>query len=285
MFKRFLFFAVVFMLSISVYSQNNVNDYKYVIVPNEYRFLDEPDQYQLNSISHFLFNKYGFIALKEDEIFPNDLIFNPCLGLKADVIDESGTFKRKLVIELKNCKNEVIFLSQEGESSEKVYAIAYNKALRDAFLYVNALYYKYKPNKAILAMGSSKNEATDQEIEQLKEEIAVLKQEKETQKETQVIADTAISATTVNVVKNETQEQSSDKVETNETVLFAQKTESGYQLVDSASKVVMVLLKTRNPEVFIVQNKHAIVTKEGEFWYVSENDGSQVKDTKLNIKF
>ncbi|MFL0354058.1 hypothetical protein [Xanthomarina sp. GH4-25] len=280
MFKKFLCIAIVIFSSLSAFSQNSVNDYKYVIVPSEFRFLDEPDEFQLNSISHFLFNKYGFIALKEDEQFPEDLIFNPCLGLKSDVIDVSGTFKRKLIIELKNCNNEVIFLSQEGESTEKTYSIAYNKALRDAFLYVNALNYNYKPNETILAKGSSKNKAADQEIEQLKEEIAILKQEKETQ----IVSETAVAVSTVDSVVNETPELASESVETKETVLFAQKTNSGYQLVNNASKVVMVLLQTRNPEVFIVQDKNAIVIKEGTFWYVSENDG-QVKDTRLNIKF
>ena len=44
----------------NVYSQSNLNDYKYVIVPNKFDFLKENDQYQLNSLAAFLFEKYGF---------------------------------------------------------------------------------------------------------------------------------------------------------------------------------------------------------------------------------
>jgi hypothetical protein len=280
MFKKFLLISIVFISSISAFSQNSVNDYKYVIVPNQFEFLDEEDEFQLNSISHFLFNKYGFIAIKEDDQFPEDLVYNPCLALKSDVIKDSGIFKTSLKIELKDCKNRVVFISEAGESYDKAYAVAYNKALRNAFIYIEALNYNYIPNEEILALGKSNSKETKEEIEQLKEEIAILKQEKEVQ----VVAETAVVAKIDSEVKEESK-NSETKVETKETILSAQKTDNGYQLVDPSTKVVMVLLKTKNPEVFMVQGKNAMVIKEEGNWYLSENDGTQVKDTKLNIKF
>jgi hypothetical protein len=279
MFKKFLLIAIVSILSISAFSQNSVNDYKYVIVPNQFDFLDEEDQFQLNSISHFLFNKYGFTAIKESDIFPEDLMFNPCLALKTEVVDDSGAFKTKLQIELRNCKDEVIFLSEQGESFDKVYAVAYNKALREAFIYVKALNYSYVPNEEILALGKPTKKESDQEIEQLKEEIATLKQEKEVQ----VAVETATAVNADEVV-----EKTDEKVEISlngTTTLYAQKTDYGFQVVDSTPKVVMVLLNTKNPEVFMVKGKNAMVIKEDGFWYLSENDGEQVKNTLIEIKF
>jgi hypothetical protein len=199
-------------------------------------------------------------------------MFNPCLALKSDVANESRTFKTRLRIELTNCKGELIYFSDFGESFDKKYAIAYNKALREAFLHVQALNYTYQPNETILAMGSSKNDASKQEIEQLKEELATLKEEKNSQTTTEVAV-----ATTAEIVAEST-------TETMETLLFAQKTDGGYQLVDKSSKVVMVLLNTRNPEVFMVQGKNAMVFKEDGEWVLSENDGNQVTNTILNIK-
>ena len=60
------FFSMLIALIVvsNVYSQSNLNDYKYIIVPNKFDFLKEKDQYQLNSLAAFLFNKYGFLALK-----------------------------------------------------------------------------------------------------------------------------------------------------------------------------------------------------------------------------
>lgn len=278
MFKKLLIIIIVFassLSSLSVFSQNSVNDYKYVIVPNKYDFLKERDEYQLNSISHFLFEKYGFTALKENDIFPEDLRFNPCLALKSDVIHVPGSFQTKLRIELRDCKGEVIYLSDFGVSYDKMYAVAYNKALRNAFLHLQVLNYKYQPNETILAMGSTAHKADREEIEQLKEELAALKEEKELESVTKVVAESSLKTST------DTVEQVSEK---QETLLFAQKTLSGYQLVDKSSKVTMVLLSTKNPTVFIVQDKNAVVLKENNSWILSENIGSKVINTKLNIE-
>ena len=272
MFKKLVLLIFVFISTLSAYSQNSVNDYKYVIVPSKFDFLDEADEFRLNSISHFLFNKYGFIAIKEYEEFPEELINNPCLGLKSNLIHDSGTFKTKLKISLKNCKNKEVFVSQAGESFEKKYAAAYNNALRDAFLYVKALNYTYKPNENILAYGTLPNKAARQEIDLLKKELDKLKEDKE-------------SLTTQSVVAPiESVKGKADNVsEIHESYLLAQKTSSGYQLIDTSSKVVMVLLNTRKSGVFMVQDKNAVVFKEDELWILSENNGNTVTNTKLNI--
>jgi hypothetical protein len=280
MFKKFLIVVILFVSSIAGFSQSSVNNYKYVIVPLEYKFLDSEDEYQLNSISQFLFNKYGFTALMEDETFPEDLIFNPCLALQADVISKSTSFKTKLQIELKNCKQELIYLSEMGENYEKKFQVAYNKALREAFTYVAALNYHYEPSEDPNSITRDTKADANQEIEQLKEEIAALKQEKDTQ----VVAETTVAATIEEVV-NDADNEMLETVENNNSTLLAQKTDNGYQLVDNAKKVVMELLNTKNPEVFMVHGKNAMVIKEDGFWYLSENDGNQVIDTKLDIKF
>ncbi len=120
-------------ITISAFSQTNLNNYKYVIVPSKYDFLKDKDQYQLNSLTAFLFNKYGFQALMEGSVYPEDLLNNRCLALKSDLIKDSSMFKTKLAVELKNCNDQVVFTSQFGESREKEYDKAYTEALRNAF--------------------------------------------------------------------------------------------------------------------------------------------------------
>ena len=68
-------------------------------------------------------------------------------------------------------------------------------------------------------------------------------------------------------------------------ILYAQKIENGYQLVDKTPKVVMIMLETNLENVFLVKNENAIVYKEDGFWYLSKNDGKQVTVKTLNIKF
>src|SRR5690606_25059413 len=96
-------------------------------------FLKEKDQYQINSITKFLFNKYGYTAFMQDEDLPEDLRNNKCLGLTVDVVKENALLKTKLRIDLRDCNGTVIQSSKIGETREKEYAKAYNYALRDAF--------------------------------------------------------------------------------------------------------------------------------------------------------
>ncbi|KAA1245701.1 hypothetical protein [Aquimarina sp. RZ0] len=142
---RILFLCISVFSSISFYGKKNVNDYKYVIVPERYGFLKKNDEYQLNSLSKFLFNKYGFQAFIQGEELPEDLINNGCLGLRAEVKKNSGLFVTKFIVELKDCNGTVVFSSSEGASREKDYKKAYHEALRDAFKDVKALNYKYTP--------------------------------------------------------------------------------------------------------------------------------------------
>ena len=111
-------------------AQSNLNDYKYIIVPSTYEFLKEANKYQLNALTKFLFNKYGFTAIMEDESLTQELLNKPCLALKSKLINNSGLFKTKLVVELRNCMNEVVFSTRQGETREKDFAKAFNFALR-----------------------------------------------------------------------------------------------------------------------------------------------------------
>ena len=123
------FLLCVFMSS----AQTSTNNYKYVIVPKEYEFLKKEDAYQLNSLTKFLFNKYGFVSFLQGEDIPSDLAENGCKGLQADVKKNSSLFLTKLIVTLTDCNGTVLFTSEEGQSKEKDFKTAYHEALRNAF--------------------------------------------------------------------------------------------------------------------------------------------------------
>ena len=77
--KLFSLFILIMYVTVS-FSQNELNAYKYIIVPKEYDFFKykEEDKYKLNSLTKFLFNKYGYVALFQHEDYPQDLLLNPC---------------------------------------------------------------------------------------------------------------------------------------------------------------------------------------------------------------
>ncbi|SHG05036.1 hypothetical protein SAMN05444483_104231 [Salegentibacter echinorum] len=151
------FSILLFFMGLGLMPAQNINDYKYVIVPDTYEFSKEEDQYQLNSLTQFLFEKYGFEAYMKSEEKPQDLQDDICKGLKANVIEDSGLFVTKLRVQLEDCRGNMVFESDEGRSREKDYKKAYHEALRDAFKTVAALDYNYTPAEVAAAAPQANN--------------------------------------------------------------------------------------------------------------------------------
>jgi len=142
--KKLLIFIFVFIGFLTSTFGQDLNSYKYVLVPSSFEFLKEPNQYQLNELTKFLFEKNGFEAYMEDEELPMELSQNRCKALMANVKNKSGLFSTKMVVVLKDCKNNQLFISEEGSSREKDFKIAYHEALRNAFESIAALNHKYE---------------------------------------------------------------------------------------------------------------------------------------------
>ena len=238
---KYIFTLIVLCIFTNTFSQTNLNDYKYVIVPNSFDFLKSDNQYQLNSLTKFLFNKYGFTAIMEDEVFLQDLVDNGCLALRTDVEKLNGLFKTKLVVVLRNCKNDIIFTSEVGETREKNFEKAYQLALRDAFSSFETIEYNYKPSDKIIAVSNETNTPVNQEIEKLKKEIKSLK-EKESPSVKVPAKDedkkVKIEEEVEEITKTVTPEVNTIKILN---VLYAQEIDNGFQVVDSTPKVVMIL--------------------------------------------
>jgi hypothetical protein len=253
----------------SAFSQSNLNNYKYVIVPKKYDFLKEADQYSLNGLTKFLFEKYGFSTLMEGDNYPDDLIKNRCLALNSNVILDSGLFKTKLKVELEDCTDKVVFTSDIGESREKEFGKAYTEALRSAFISFEALSYKYEPKE---------NKVSEVEHQEFKKETETLSREKIA--EVMPVAETAIAATAVvETIINPSNNTSVSNI------LYAQATLNGFQLVDSSPKVVYKIQKTGLSSVFLVDGKNGVLYEKDGNWVLEFYEDNILKQEILSIKF
>ena len=134
--KLFIAFAIAFIANSSIHAQTErLNDYSFVVVPQQFEFQYEKDQYQLNSLLKFLLNKYGFHAYFENEL-PNT---NRCSGLWAEVTGKPGFIWNEVIIYLKDCDGVLLFKSMPGKSKLKDYGDGYNEAMRMAFESISAL--------------------------------------------------------------------------------------------------------------------------------------------------
>ncbi len=57
-------------ITVSAYSQNSLNNYKYVIVPAKFSFSKEENQYGLNTLAKLLLQEKGFSAFVVNEDLP-----------------------------------------------------------------------------------------------------------------------------------------------------------------------------------------------------------------------
>tara|TARA_R100000935_G_C2833363_1_gene166528 strand:- start:1755 stop:2573 length:819 start_codon:yes stop_codon:yes gene_type:complete len=143
--NTYLIFALVIGSCFTSLGQN-LNSYKYISIPEKFDFLKESNQYQMNDLSKFLFEKYGFTVFMDGGSKPLDLSLNPCNVLYATILDDSGLFETKLQLVLRNCENQEVFVSKIGSSREKDYKTAYQQALRDAFSSFDTINYSYNEN-------------------------------------------------------------------------------------------------------------------------------------------
>lgn len=288
---KFFSLLVACLIVTSVFSQANLNDYKYVIVPTKYDFLKESNQYQLNALTQFLFNKYGFETLMEGDEYPEDLVRNRCLALRSNVTKDAGLFKTKLLITLKGCNDQVVFTSQLGESREKEYNKAYTEAIRNAFKSFEAVNYKYEPKAKDVMVATENTEVKNEvakEIKKLKEEIQALKEEKKAEviEVEEPVVEVVKKAPVVKVQTKEVKATKEDIVKkASFPVLYAQEIENGFQLVDSSPKVIYKIKKTSMKDVFLVISKNGTLSKKGSDWILEYYENDVLKQEVLNIKF
>lgn len=269
-----LIFASFFL---QVTAQNSINDYKYVIVEEQFHFQNEANQYDLNELTRFLFKKNGFRPILESDIFPEDLKSNYCLALKSE-IKTSGFLKTTITITLKNCNNNVLF-ETSGTTKEKDFEKVYAYGIRKAFDKFSGLNYNYVPKEAVVNRTDAVLDETKQddskEVEELKAEIEELKKEK------------AVKAIVV-VEAEETIESTSKQKKSKKKTIYLEAIaiDNGFNLVNSESKkVVHILIKTGMDNVFTVKDGNGIVYKKGGKWMREYTKGKKIRIEALNVIF
>lgn len=253
-----ILFLILIASSVTLSHAQDLNNYKYILIPPTYEFTNGTDQYRLNSLTKFLFEKEGFSTLMTNEKKPVDFQQNPCLGLNADVNNNSGLFVTKLVITLTNCSGDVVFESEEGRSREKDFQAAYQEALRDAFESVKELNYHYTGTAEIPEVVSE-----EKNVPKAKSKELVSKQSKKTEEveETEKPTPVKIEKEPKAIVDAEEVEKSvKDEKGTSGENIFEFKgqrynlkpTEKGFDLyIENSPEPIALLLKSGSGNSFI----------------------------------
>ena len=263
--KNYSILLLLFVMSFS-YAQE-INQYKYALIPSKYSFLREADQYQLNSLTKFLMEKQGFVAfLDNDDNMPEEMMISNCSKVFVEVTSNGNFMATKLTVVLKDCKGKVLFTSEQGKSKEKDYKKGYHEALRNAFNSFSALHYVYTPIK---------NESN----------VIENKSANKTDVAAPIVAVpvvTAVVATTNDVKPVEAQTTLNESE-----LLFAQPITNGYQLIDSSPKIVMKIYSTsaKNTYTAIKGSTQGVFILKDNQWFFEYDQDDKLVSEKVNVKF
>lgn len=286
--KNKIIFSIIFLGLTSMFSgaQSDLNGYKYIIIPEKYSFQRFDDQYQLNSLTEFLFNKEGFTTLVDGKR-PNDLYDNPCLGVTVDLLNNSSMFNTKVVLKLVDCKDVVVYTSEEGGSKLKEYKRGYHEAIRKAFQSFKALDHNYDSSLAVSVKPIDEEKNTESIIESQPNAEKVAPVEKQMENIEAVVEEEAVDNSEMSNVNlsNNAQEIPAIIEDNTKNVLYAQKISNGFQLVDGTPKVIYKLLKTSKDNVYLLEGKSGIMYKSEGKWFAEYYKSGVLTIEELTIKF
>ncbi|MFK6999656.1 hypothetical protein V3470_01745 [Flavobacterium oreochromis] len=136
--------VVVLMNFISLMScGQSLNDYKIVLIPSKFAFQNEDNQYRINSTVKVYLKQKGFEAYLSNEKLPEDFLDYNCNKLLVNGIEENTIFSTKIKFEFKDCRGNLLFTTDLGESREKDIATAYNLATIQALNSFSKSNYKF----------------------------------------------------------------------------------------------------------------------------------------------
>ncbi|WP_339889334.1 hypothetical protein [uncultured Flavobacterium sp.] len=246
--KKIIFLSMLLFSLMSVAQDY----YEVIIMPKKFDFLTEENQYNLNVLCKSFFEKEGFKVYYTTDNLPKDIANNRCNALFLDLEEESNMFKTKIKVELKDCQNNTVTFSEEGESRDKSFDRAYNEATRIALVSLRGFTKFKNPNSSKIAV--SKNEVEVTKIE-----------------EPEIHVD-------VNPIKIN---------DSNSKGLNSEITKNGYNLVDENKNIKFELLKTSNPTIFIAKkgNFQGIFTLNGMNSKFESYQNNELVVEKVEVKF
>lgn len=271
-------YVLLFLLlsSFSVYAQNTINNYKYVVVPEKFSFLKQKDQYGLNTLTKGLLAEKGFTVYFDNAELPSEIANNKCQALNVDLLEKNTMFTTSVTLLLKDCQGNIVFKCKEGKSREKEYRVSYNLALRESFTSLDAVSYAYN--------GGVNTPVTQSTATTAAPSLTAVN----TTTQPAIAASPAV-VSTVAATANATTAAKPAQAETNQPTgtLYAQAIANGYQLIDTTPKIVLTLTKTSVQDYFIASNgtSNGVVLKKNDSWFFEYYKDGKLVSEKLLVKF
>ncbi|GGD55125.1 hypothetical protein [Muriicola marianensis] len=286
-------FVIFLLLGLTAFSQSVLNNYKYVIVPTQFEGFRGENQYQTSTLVKYHLTEKGLNVFYDNAV-PEEVNTNRCTALFTSLDNQSTMFTTKVSVVFKDCEGNEQFRTRLGSSKLKQYVEAYREALQEAFSSLKGFQYSYREPvdtaPTVLKFGDdvkSLPPASEMpsSLEPAEEETEVIQPEAGDKEETLLLP--MPEETTEAVTLDEAVAQEEELAFPLSAPLYAQKTETGYQLVDTAPSIQFYLRETSLPNVYLAERKGQngiLYLKDGR-WIFEFYRGADRLQEELQIKF
>ncbi|QBA64876.1 hypothetical protein [Muriicola soli] len=290
-----IYFSVLFLfLGMTSFSQSVINNYKYVIVPKKFDDFRKENQYKTSTMVKFYLTKQGINTVYDDAL-PLELENNRCLALYADLDDQSNMFTTKVAIVFNDCKGEEQYRTAVGTTKIKQYDDAYREAIVGACTSLGNYQYKYsKPEDKSTVVLNFENDVKElpappvapepEPQESVEESEALLPQQDKEEVNLMPMPEEKTEAVTLeDAISGD--EAAEDNLFLG--TLYAQKTETGYQLVDTTPSIQFYLQESSLPNVFMAERKgqKGLLFLKDNIWIFEYYQGEDRIQEELQLKF
>ncbi len=286
-------FLFLLLTGLSLGAQEVLNTFKYVIVPTQFEGFRSENQYQTSTLVKYYLSEKG-MDVHYDNAIPDELNTDRCSALYISLDDQSSMFSTKVAVVFKDCQGKEVFRTKVGNSRVKQYNEAYRQALEEAFTTLRAYVFKYQKPEAespvVLNFGNDvkklpptpKPDPVPSEVTQAVEEARPDSRDKE---ETALVNPPEVVVEAISLP--DAVAAGEEGMSTFPSVLYAQKTETGYQLVDTVPSIQFYLMETSLPNVYLAQRKgqNGILFLKDDRWIFEYYKGADRMQEILQIKF
>uniref|UniRef100_UPI00404B6B16 hypothetical protein n=1 Tax=Flavobacterium sp. TaxID=239 RepID=UPI00404B6B16 len=239
---------LLYILSPFFVLSQSINDYEKFIVPVRFEFQSEDNQYRMSTILKANLEKLGIKATYSTETSQVNYA-DRCSILTLNLVKTPNLLRTKLQLQFIDCDGKTVYETPVFDSKEKDRSVAFRECLDLIFESMQGINYVYN--------GSKPKPVVAQE--------SIVVQETILQKQT----------------------PPAQKPFSFETVLYAQPTDNGFQLVDATPRVVMKIFKTSQPDFFTASyvNTTGMVLKKDGIWVFEYTEAGVLKAIPMQIKF
>lgn len=146
---KHLLFLLILTSSIVIHAQEAMNDYKYILVNNQYDFQNSANQYRLNEQFVFELKKHHFNAYRTNEVLPTDINKGTCNSLRLDVVVQKG-LQVKMQVYFRDCDDNIIYGPLKASSRFKDYKRDYRNCLKQIMSHLENYNHEYKKSNNVV---------------------------------------------------------------------------------------------------------------------------------------